>query len=162
MVMATMHDDAAYEAIFRRYWKRWLVVKWFDLFIIILVIAAYAILTAAASGYGTIIRRDASAVPFAFIVMIGLLFLAVRPWSFTAYLDGVIEKRRQRDVTIVKQYLARKTVLPSFRDLEAEMRRRLLSSRVQPSSTLPVTQRPQESGSSGAEPESLRQTANQI
>jgi hypothetical protein len=160
--MTAIHDDAEYEAVFRRYWRRWLVSKWVDFFIVLVVVAAYAILMAAATGYVTAIRRDASAVPFAFIVMFGILFLVGRPWSFTAYLDGVIEKRKQEDVTIVRRYLARQSIIPRFRDLEAEMRRRVMSSRIQtPTSQMPVTQGLPDSGSSGPGPDTLRQSANQ-
>jgi hypothetical protein len=160
--MTAMHDDAEYEAIFRRYWRRWLVSKSIDFLIMFFVVVAYAVLMAVATGYGTAIRRDASAVPFAFLVMIGILFLLGRPWSFTAYLDGVIEKRKQEDVTIVRRYLARQSIIPSFRDLEAEMRRRVMSSRIQtPISRIPLTPGPSDSGSSGPGADTFRQSANQ-
>jgi formate-dependent nitrite reductase membrane component NrfD len=94
--MTAIHDDAAYEAIFRKYWRRWLVTKSIDFPIVSLVLVAYAVLMVAASGYEAAIRRDVSAIPFAFIVIIGILFLVGRPWSFTAYLYPSGEGRLAR------------------------------------------------------------------
>lgn len=124
MVMTTMHDDAAYEAIFRKYWRRWMVLKCVFFCIVLLVSSAYAILMTAVTGYASVIGRDASALPLVLIVIIGILFLIDRPWSFTAYLDRVIARTTQKDARIAKKYAARQDILDSFHELETEMRRR--------------------------------------
>lgn len=75
-----------------------------------------------ALGYDFVVGRDSAAMPFVIVVVMGMLFLIGRPWSFTAYLDQIIEKNRYGDARIAKKYRSQQSVLASFRQLEVAMR----------------------------------------
>jgi hypothetical protein len=95
-----------------------------QILILLVVMAAYATLILSAVGYGPVMLRGVAGIPLALLHVVGMLFLVGRPWSFTAYLDQVIEKNRRNDAAVAKKYLGQEAILASFKELEGEMRRR--------------------------------------
>jgi hypothetical protein len=119
--MTTANEESALEAVFKKYWRRWVALKCIDILVILVVIGAYSSMMLGMIGYGGV-GRNAAAIPFAIVVVVGMLFLVGRPWSFTAYLDRIIEKTKHEDARIAKKYLSRQSILASFRQLELAMR----------------------------------------